>query len=33
MDMNLAGRAGPRIVDVLEQFATFIHPELFKDSK
>lgn len=33
VDMNLAGRAGPRIVDVLEEFARFIHPELFKEAK
>lgn len=33
IDMNLAGRAGPRIADVLEQFASFIHPELFKEGK
>jgi len=26
---DLAGRPGPRIVDALEQFAGFIHPELF----
>jgi iron complex transport system substrate-binding protein len=30
IDLDLAGRAGPRIVDTLEQFAVFIHPELFK---
>ncbi len=33
IDMNLAGRAGPRIVDVLEQFARFIHPELFQEKR
>jgi len=27
---NLIGRPGPRIVDALEKFAQFIHPELFK---
>ena len=26
---DLAGRPGPRIIDALEQFAQFIHPELF----
>lgn len=30
VDSDLSGRAGPRIVDVLEQFAKLIHPELFK---
>jgi iron complex transport system substrate-binding protein len=30
IDSDLSGRAGPRIVDVLEQFARIIHPELFK---
>ncbi len=30
IDSDLSGRAGPRIVDVLEQFAQLIHPELFK---
>jgi iron complex transport system substrate-binding protein len=29
-DSDTAGRAGPRIVDVLEEFARLIHPELFK---
>ena len=29
MDVDLAGRPGPRIVDALEKFARFIHPELF----
>lgn len=29
IDMNVAGRAGPRIADVLEQFARCIHPEIF----
>jgi iron complex transport system substrate-binding protein len=33
IDVDLAGRAGPRIVDALEQFAHYIHPELFKESK
>jgi iron complex transport system substrate-binding protein len=30
ISIDLSGRAGPRIVDALEQFARFIHPELFK---
>ena len=30
VDSDLSGRAGPRIVDVLEEFARLIHPELFK---
>ncbi len=30
VDADLANRGGPRIVDALEQFAAFIHPELFK---
>jgi iron complex transport system substrate-binding protein len=30
MDVDIAGRPGPRIVDALEQFAEFIHPELLK---
>ena len=30
IDSDLAGRPGPRIVDALEQFAKFIHPELFR---
>ncbi len=29
VDMDLTGRAGPRIVDGLEQFAKCIHPEIF----
>jgi iron complex transport system substrate-binding protein len=33
IDTDLTGRAGPRIVDALEQFAQHIHPELFKESK
>jgi iron complex transport system substrate-binding protein len=33
IDTDLTGRAGPRIVDALEQFAQYIHPELFKESK
>jgi len=30
MDVDLAGRPGPRITEALEKFAEFIHPELFK---
>ena len=30
IDSDVASRPGPRIVDGLEQFAKFIHPELFK---
>ena len=30
IDVDLVGRPGPRIVDALEQFAEFIHPELFE---
>ncbi len=30
VDSDLTSRAGPRIVDSLEQFAAFIHPELFQ---
>jgi len=30
INTDLVGRAGPRIVEALEQFATAIHPELFK---
>jgi len=33
INSDLAGRPGPRIVDALEQFAEFIHPELFKETK
>jgi iron complex transport system substrate-binding protein len=29
IDLNIAGRAGPRTASVLRQFAEFIHPELF----
>ncbi len=32
-DADIAGRAGPRIVDALEEFARFIHPELFGEKK
>ena len=27
---DIAGRSGPRLIDALEQFAAFIHPELFR---
>ena len=30
VDSDLSGRAGPRIVAVLEEFARLIHPELFR---
>jgi iron complex transport system substrate-binding protein len=30
VDNDTCGRAGPRIIDALEQFARLIHPELFK---
>lgn len=30
LDGNIVSRPGPRIVDALEQFAKFIHPEIFK---
>ena len=30
IDMDIVGRAGPRIVEALEQFAAYIHPELFE---
>lgn len=33
IDVDLAGRPGPRITDALDQFAKFIHPELFKMDK
>jgi len=33
VDVDLAGRPGPRIVDALEKFAEFIHPELFKQAR
>ena len=33
IDVDLAGRPGPRIVDALEKFAEFIHPELFKETQ
>lgn len=33
IDTDLVARGGPRIVDALEQFATFIHPELFGEGK
>ena len=31
VDSDLSSRPGPRIVDGLEKFAEFIHPELFKE--
>ena len=31
INVDLVGRPGPRIVEALEQFAGFIHPELFKE--
>jgi iron complex transport system substrate-binding protein len=31
IDVDLVGRPGPRIVDALEKFAEFIHPELFRE--
>jgi iron complex transport system substrate-binding protein len=33
IDTDLVGRAGPRLTDALEQFAGFIHPELFPENK
>jgi len=33
IDGNLTSRPGPRIVDGLEEFAEFIHPELFKGAQ
>jgi iron complex transport system substrate-binding protein len=33
IDTDIVGRAGPRITDALEQFAAFIHPELFQEPK
>lgn len=30
LDGDIASRSGPRIVDALEEFAKYIHPELFK---
>jgi len=33
IDVDLVGRAGPRIVEALEQFAQYIHPELFEGSQ
>ena len=31
VDSDLVSRPGPRIVEGMEKFAEFIHPELFKD--
>ncbi len=33
IDVDLAGRPSPRIVDALEQLAQFIHPELFEETQ
>ncbi len=33
IDVDLVGRAGPRIADALMKFAEMIHPELFKESE
>ena len=33
IDGDLTSRPGPRIVDGLEKFAEFIHPELFKEAR
>ena len=33
IDADLTSRPGPRIVDALEKFAEFIHPELFKETQ
>jgi iron complex transport system substrate-binding protein len=33
IDVDLIGRAGPRIVAAMEQLASFIHPELFKETE
>ncbi len=33
INTDLIGRPGPRIVDGLEKFAEFIHPELFKETR
>jgi iron complex transport system substrate-binding protein len=30
INQDIVGRAGPRIVDALEQFAQFMHAEVFK---
>lgn len=30
IDTDLVGRPGPRIIEALEQFARFLHPEIFK---
>jgi len=31
IDVDLVGRPGPRIVEAMEQFARFLHPELFEE--
>ncbi len=33
VNTDLVGRGGPRITDALEQFAEFIHPELFTETE
>ena len=33
IDADLVSRTGPRIVDALEEFASFIHPEIFGEPK
>jgi len=33
VDADLVSRTGPRIVDALEEFASFIHPEIFGEPK
>ena len=33
MDADLANRHGPRIVEALEEFAYFIHPEVFNNPR
>jgi len=33
IDADLTSRSGPRIVDALEAFASFIHPEIFVEPK
>jgi iron complex transport system substrate-binding protein len=31
IDADLVSRSGPRIIDALEEFARFIHPEIFSE--
>ena len=33
MDMDVSGRPGPRIVEALEKFAEFMHPQIFKEAQ